>query len=425
MATIQTGFVRDDSTTWTAGGMRRYLGTGTMHDTFFKEIFGWNDAELQEAIQRATDALQRAGIKPTETLCPIRFEKGTQLWTQGALKRLTAEADLVARSADKDCLFSLPHEKNDWLPPLRFRKDMMLAGREPHTVYRFPTFVQKLFQYARDYTKERMEQDATWQTSSGEARLSDSLQAPKHSNKRDASPLSRHGKMARRELGGEDPSTSNANEARHATPERARPQLDNADVHVGWIRQQKDDSFILEKDYRSLRTWLVGPEPLNYDYKTIRRSLGMAQDPELGLFWFEDPTLEPWIVKSNHAIAGAIERIHSKGKICFLLATDIEHVRALTPDQRGECFMVSACGYSNTDGSPDIQKQKVQTLTLNMSVAGVFDQHDQMYCDVFRLHTDHLEKRSALKPYVIPGLSVSLARILGEQVMRSRIHYSE
>ena len=303
----------------------------------------------------------------------------------------------------------------------------MLTGREPDTVYGFPTFVQKLFQYARDHTKERMKQvaDATWQRSSVEARLSDSLPAPKHSNKRDASPLSRHGKIARRELGGEDPSTSNANQARYATPERTRPQLDNADVHVGWIRQQKDGSFILEKGYRSLRTWLVGPEPWNYDYKKIRRSLGMAHDPELGLFWFEDPTLEPWIVKSNHAIAGAIERMHSKGKICFLLATDIEHVRALTPDQRGECFMVSTCGYSSTDGLPDIEKQKVQTLTLNMSAARVFDQHDQMYRDVSRLHTDHRGKRSALKPYVIPGISVSLARILGEQVMRSRIHYSE
>ena len=74
MATIQTRFVRDDPTTWTAGGMRRHLGIGTMHDTFFKEVFGWNDAELQEALQRAIDALQRAGIKPTKTLCPLRFD---------------------------------------------------------------------------------------------------------------------------------------------------------------------------------------------------------------------------------------------------------------------------------------------------------------------------------------------------------------
>jgi hypothetical protein len=29
--------------------------------------------------------------------------------------------------------------------------------------------------------------------------------------------------------------------------------------------------------------------------------------------------------------------MHSRGKICFLLARDIEHVCALTACQRGEC----------------------------------------------------------------------------------------
>jgi hypothetical protein len=115
MATTPPRFVRDDPATWTAGGMRHHLKTGTMNDNFYKEVFGWDDAQLHEEIKRANEALERAGIKPTEKLCQIRFEKDTQLWTQGALKRLGAGSDLITISLQTDRLFSLPHERNNWL----------------------------------------------------------------------------------------------------------------------------------------------------------------------------------------------------------------------------------------------------------------------------------------------------------------------
>jgi hypothetical protein len=44
MATTPTSsFVRDDPATWTALGMHRHLKTGTMGDTFYKAVFGWDD----------------------------------------------------------------------------------------------------------------------------------------------------------------------------------------------------------------------------------------------------------------------------------------------------------------------------------------------------------------------------------------------
>jgi hypothetical protein len=344
MATTPTSsFVRDDPATWTALGMRRHLKTGTMGDTFYKAVFGWDDTQLQEATKCANEALERADIKPTETLCRIRFEKGTQLWTQGALKRLGAEADLVAQSLKSDRLFSLPHEKNDWLPPRWFRRDMTFAGREADTVYDFPSITQKFFQWARDQTKESLkrETDAAREATSLEVPSTSMPQTPEHTKKRDVSPLRRPGKTARTSLRGEGSSPSSPDAVHPATsPERSTPQLNNADVHVGWITRQDDSSFILEKDFRSLRAWLVGPPPWNYNYKEIHRSLGTARDPLLQLFWFESTTEEPWVVKSDHSLAGAIERMHSKGKICFLLARDIEHVRTLTPSQRGEYPMI-------------------------------------------------------------------------------------
>ena len=98
--------------------MRNHLRTAKMKDTFYKEVFGWDDAQLQDAIERANDALKRANIHTNEILSRIRFEKGTHSWTQGAKKRLEAEADLVEQSIMTDRLFCLPHQKNDGSKPL-------------------------------------------------------------------------------------------------------------------------------------------------------------------------------------------------------------------------------------------------------------------------------------------------------------------
>jgi hypothetical protein len=68
-----------------------------------------------------------------------------------------------------------------------------------------------------------------------------------------------------------------------------------------------------------------------------------------------------------------------------------------------------------------IENQTVQTLVLDPSTAEVFDQQDQTYADVPSHHTGQPGRRSAKQRYMIPSISVSLARILGEQVLRSRI----
>jgi hypothetical protein len=292
--------------TWTAEGMRRHLQTGTMGDVFYQLMFDWDDAQLQAAFKRANDALGRAGITPAENLCRVRFNKGTGQWTVGAYKRLVAEADLVLGDSNADSLFCLPHEKNQTPPPAWFREDMMYTGRQPRTVYGFPTITQKFFQHARDTAKSDAKNRADSHTHDAmdtEASRPDTLISPDNASKADTSP--------------------------------SRPQLHEADVHVGWVVQQNDGSFVLVKDFRSLRTWFDGPTQWSYNLEEIRESLRMTEDPELQLFWFEDLTGQPWTVKDHHAIAGAIERMHRKGEICFLLARSIEFVRALTPAHRG------------------------------------------------------------------------------------------
>jgi hypothetical protein len=222
----------------------------------------------------------------------------------GARKRLVAEANLMRKDFLSDQLFVLPHEKNYTPLPSWFRNDMMHAGKRPKTEYAFPTITQKFFQHARDKAKS----DAKHGTEShgvddSGASRPDTPVSSDNVSKSDASPSKSTG----------------------------RPQLDEADVHVGWVVQQGGGSFILEKDFRSIRTWLDGPTRWCYNFEEICKSLRMAEDPDLQLFWFEDLAGQPWIVKDHHAVAGAIERMHRKGEICFLLASSVESVRALTP----------------------------------------------------------------------------------------------
>jgi hypothetical protein len=125
MATTRARFIPNDPTTWTSEGMRRHLLSGKMNDMFYKRLFDWDDAQLQEAFQRANVALERAGISLDENLCRIRLNKGTDQWTEGAYKRLVAEADLVSDESNADLLFCLPHERSQTPPPNWFRKNMM------------------------------------------------------------------------------------------------------------------------------------------------------------------------------------------------------------------------------------------------------------------------------------------------------------
>jgi hypothetical protein len=311
MASTKIRFNARKPATWTAEGMRQHLQTGTMGDTFYQLVFDWDDAKLQEAFKRANDALGRAGITPAENLCRVRLDRGTDQWTAGAHKRLVAEADLVLGDSNADLLFYLPHERNQTPLPAWFSKDMMYTGREPKTEYAFPTITQKFFQRARDKARlDAMHRTDTYAEGANDSEDSrpDTPVSPDDVSKSDASPAKSTG----------------------------RSKLDEADVHVGWVVQQDDGSFVLEKDFRSLRTWLDGPTRWCYNFEEIRKSLRMAEDPDLQLFWFEDLAGQPWTVKDHHAIAGAVERMHRKGEICFLLAKSIEFVRALTPAHRGE-----------------------------------------------------------------------------------------
>jgi hypothetical protein len=69
---------------------------------------------------------------------------------------------------------------------------------------------------------------------------------------------------------------------------------------------------------------------------------------------------------------------------------------------------------------PDIAKQTSQVLTLNLCASGTLVQQSSA-----NKAPSHNVRRANTTPYTIPGISDSLAKILGEQVMRSRVEYEK
>lgn len=69
--------------------------------------------------------------------------------------------------------------------------------------------------------------------------------------------------------------------------------LQQTTVHIGWITHQPEtNTFLLEKGFRALRSWLTGPDSWKYDLESIKASLRVQEAAEVGLhfelYWFEN-----------------------------------------------------------------------------------------------------------------------------------------
>lgn len=358
-------FVREDSDTWTAGNVRNYLKTSKhMHEDFFREAFAWSQKDLQDAIRRADRALRSAGITPGETLAPIRVDKATGNLTPGAVKRINAESSLTTGSRNFDGLFSLPHERNKTEAPAWFEEDLKPNFRQQIDNYETPTLIQKFFQLAREKLKwgfkatvendedeemespaddddEGAEDDGDEEMESTEQSLQSQQKTEKSTQPTSLSGSQRKSSESQEPLPRRGIQNIPPNDDRFsAATQRYRLPLDEVEAHVGWIVMSEDGRFVLEKEFRSLRTWFTTPDLWQYNYTGMRNSLYLAADSNNKVYWFEDYSRDPWVAKDSYAIAGAIERMYRKGEICLFVATEIGHVRALSNEQRSKSLQV-------------------------------------------------------------------------------------
>jgi hypothetical protein len=140
--------------------MRQTLRDGAPSAASFQSIFGWDDVKLNDSIQRATEAISRADIEPTEIWRALRSMIGTTRLLSISLKQLNAEADLVSRSFATDGLFRLPHEKNGSPPPGWFEPTMVYSWRDPGVLYDFPTLTLEFLRFARVEAERRSAREA-------------------------------------------------------------------------------------------------------------------------------------------------------------------------------------------------------------------------------------------------------------------------
>jgi hypothetical protein len=133
-----------------------------------------------------------------------------------------------------------------------------------------------------------------------------------------------------------------------------KPPVFSTVVHIGWLIPQPDSSYILEKDFRALRTWFDSARCWQYDAESIIINLRL-QSPgcQLRVYWFEDLEGDPWLARDLPAVAGAVERMRSKGReVCLFVAYDYEMVRGLRREWRaleGQTEQVLHLGFWNYD----------------------------------------------------------------------------
>jgi hypothetical protein len=139
-----------DLSTWSSTTMRQALENGELGAQSFQTIFGWDNTNLTDAKQRATESLWRANIKHNEPWRVIRTSAGTARAFLSSLKQLNAEADLVSRSFYSDGLFRLPHER-DGPPPPGWFEPIMVYNRRFR--YGFPSITLEFLRFARVETE--------------------------------------------------------------------------------------------------------------------------------------------------------------------------------------------------------------------------------------------------------------------------------
>jgi hypothetical protein len=149
-----------DLQTWSSTAMRQALKKGELCAKSYQTIFGWDDEQLSDAIERAYEALERANIKPIEPWRNICTQDSSPLLTWTSVKQVNAEADLVSRSFYTDGLFRLPHQKNGSSPPGWFEPTMVYNWRDPGFLYDFPSIAQEFLRWVRPKAERRVALEA-------------------------------------------------------------------------------------------------------------------------------------------------------------------------------------------------------------------------------------------------------------------------
>lgn len=141
---------------------------------------------------------------------------------------------------------------------------------------------------------------------------------------------------------------------------RSEPALDNLrprhfedlTIYIGTIVELDRGQLIMRKTLRDPQDWFESSAPGTFDFGKVRRSVGAPAGWETELFFFPDTSQGPHTILDEEELLGGIQHLYKLSakenpikSISLFVAADVDHVRALSLDQRGKFTLntISSC----------------------------------------------------------------------------------
>jgi hypothetical protein len=324
---------------------------------FFAIFPNWTPEDYEEVCRRIHDAFAEVGLS-FDGHVPRITARDAVAPSPGYRQRLAAETLLFGRY-NQDGMFLLPHQKDPSKPRPPWFQDYMLEPG-PHSIG------QKLIAVSRRRIREKLAGKRKAPATSIEQDEQQIVRAT-HANHRILSPTESEDTLFVQETAsstsaghgtsaaGEQVSRSNAGanltaELKHGD---VRPNLcEDLTIHVGNILELDNDQLIMRRTFRDPKTWVKSSAPGIFDFEKVCRSVGVTGGWEKELFFFPDVNKDPHSILDEDELRGGIQYLCTQNSkegttrsISFFVAAEIDHVRALSLDQRGKSAFdtISSC----------------------------------------------------------------------------------
>lgn len=320
------------------------------HPPLFAIFPNWTQTDYDEVCSRIQEAITEAGIPLDGSLPRLTMKNGRVSFNAAYRLRMAAETLLFGRY-NQDQLLSLPHQKDPSVPrPSWFQESMLTPG--PHSIR------QKLL----TVSYRRIKEEATGRRKT--LTLEQIAQSEQQANQTDQandhrSPAAESESTLTAQA---EPSTSSASAVgspaaaeqllrpRAVANIESRPKKHNLQpqrfedltIHVGNIFEL-EEQLIMRRTFRDPQSWVKSSAGDSFDFEKVCKSVGVTAGWEKELFFFPDVSKDPHNILDEDELQGGIQYLCTQNakegrmnNISLFVAADIDHVRALSLDQRGK-----------------------------------------------------------------------------------------
>ena len=315
---------------------------------FFVIFPNWTLEDYEEVCRRTHDAFAEVGLSFDRHI-PRITARDPVAPSPGYRQCLAAETLLFGRY-NEDGLFLLPHQKDPTKPrPPWFQDYMLVPG--PHSIG------QKLITVSRHRIRgkltgkrkapaepiEQYEQPNV-RTAQAHHRVMSPTGSEDNLSAQDTTSSASAGNgmaAAQEQVSHAHSGVSITSEPMHGDVRR-RPIKDFA-IHIGTIFELETKQHMMPRTFRDPKNWFKSSAPGTFDFEKVCRSVGVTAGWEKELFFFPDVNKDPHSILDEDELQGGIQYLCTQTtkegatrNISLFVAADIDHVRALSLDQRGK-----------------------------------------------------------------------------------------